>query len=150
MATATLKFTTGAQYVQEANFIWDNSVPDSMIDTSGNVTQFNATTGVFDAIPLPYGSEVVGGMVETQVVSNDAGTATVSVGDSALTTRYITTTDVKTALASAALVPTGRSSLGEPIRITVANNTGGATTGKIKVRVLYVVTNRVSENLKTK
>ena len=150
MATATLKFSTGAQYVQSAEFTWDNSVPDSMVDTSGNVTQFNATTGVFDAIPLPYGAEVTGGWVETQVVSNDAGTATVSVGDSALATRYITTTDVKSAVACATLVPTGRVGLGEAIRITVANNTGGATTGKIKVKVFFTVNGRQTENLKTK
>ena len=56
---ATLKAATGAQYVQEAEFEFDNSVPDSLVDTTGAVTLFNkvGAAGPFDVIPLPYGAE---------------------------------------------------------------------------------------------
>lgn len=146
---ATLKKTPNAQTVLSAEFNYNIATGDAMLDTSGVLTEFKATAGVFDVIPLPINSRVVGGDVSASVLVNDTGTATVSVGDSGNATRYVTTASVKTAIRTA-LVPTSFvNTTGLPIRITIANNTGDATTGKVKITVLYVVEDRATENLKT-
>ena len=153
---ATLTPTTAAQYVQNATFRWTSA--DAMVDTSDALTNFKATTGVFDVIPLPYGAQVIGGLFTVLVVSNDSGTATVKLGDSANDDRYSknTTIDLKTLGATAlpadvgtVLSYVGYESLGEYLRLTIANNTGDATTGEFLLQVSYVVDGREPENLRT-
>lgn len=147
---STLKKTPNAQTVLCAEFTFDIASGDAMLNTGGVLTEFKATAGVFDVVPLPIGARVVGGDVAGIVASNDSGTATVSVGDSANATRYVTTASFKTAIRTA-LVPTSHVySNGGDIRITVANGTGDATQGKCRITLLYVVENRASENLKTR
>lgn len=153
---ATLKAATSAQNVQNATFRWTSA--DAMLNTSGALTNFKAATGLFDVIPLPYGAQVIGGLFTVLVVSNDTGTATVKIGDSANDARYSknTTIDLKTLGATALpadvgtiLGYVGYESLGEPVRLTIANNTGNATTGEFLLQVSYVVNGRQTENLKT-
>jgi len=151
---STLKAATGAQYVQEAHF--DFTMADAMVDTSKNLTNFKATSGVFDVIPLPYGAQVVGGSFTVYTVSNDSGTAIIDIGDSVVDDRYVNTSiDLKT-LGSTNLdwvgtVRTyqGYKGLGEAIRVTIANNTGDATTGSFRLSVQFIIDGRQTENLKT-
>jgi hypothetical protein len=129
-----------------------------MVDTSDALTNFKATAGVFDVIPLPYGAQVIGGLFTVLVVSNDSGAATVKLGDSANDDRYSknTTIDLKTLGATAlpadvgtVLSYVGYESLGEYLRLTISNNTGDATTGEFLLQVSYVVDGRETENLRT-
>lgn len=136
---ATKKATRQGQEVVSA--VFDFSITDDMLNTSGVSTAFSATSGVFDVINLPPNAEVVGGDVVVRTVSNDTGTATIAVGDSGSASRYLAATTIKTA-ARTALVPTGYRGTGEQIRITLANASGNATTGEVSVRVEYVIKDR--------
>lgn len=142
---ATLNATRGAQYVLEAEVVFDMSAADTMVNTSGVATAFSAAAGtVFDAMKMPPNATVVGGEVVVETVSNDTGTATIAVGDSGSATRYLAATNIKAA-ARTALTLTGYRGQGEDIRLTLANANGNATTGKVTVRVLYVMANRLNE-----
>ncbi len=140
---ALLKKNRGAQWPLYQDFTF--TVADTMVDTAG-ATNSMAVVGskTYDVCGLPVGAVVIGGELVVNTVSNDATTATVSVGDSVSATRYLGATTYKTA-ARTALVPTGYNGLGEDLRITVANGTGGATTGSVTVRVGYVVGGRTNE-----
>lgn len=140
---AVLKATRGAQYPLTARFKFN--IADSMVNTSAVSAVFGASTGtVYDVINLPNNAIVTGGSLHVTTVSNDASTATLAIGDSASATRYLAATNLK-AIARTALVPTGYLGLGENIRITIANATGGATTGDFEVEVSFVIDGRVNE-----
>lgn len=142
---ATLISNRGLQYPLVATFEYDIASGDVMVNASGVSQTFKATTGAFDVISLPVNSQVIGGDLTVEVVSNDTGTATVSVGDSGSLTRYLGNTSIKS-LARTALVPTGfMNSSGLNIRVNILNNTGDATTGKVRLVVMYVVKNRQNE-----
>ena len=142
---ATLIKNRGLQYPLEALFEFDIASGDVMVATNGVSQTFKATAGIFDVVALPVNSQVTGGDLTVDVVSNDTGTATLSVGDSGSATRYLGATSIKSA-ARTALVPTGfMNSSGLDVRITLANGTGDATTGKVRLRVSYIVKNRQNE-----
>lgn len=143
---AALKETRSAQFVMNAAFTYDISTADTLANTAGVVTAIGFVVGAqaFDVIKLPLGARVIGGSLIVTTVSNDAGTTTLSVGDSGSATRYLGATTVKSA-ARTALVPTGYLGTGEDIRITLANGSGGATTGKITVEVNFVIDGRANE-----
>lgn len=140
---ALLRKNRSAQYLLVQEFTW--TFGDTLANTAGVASALNAVgSQTFEPIGLPPAAVVVGGELVVNVVSNDATTATVSVGDSASATRYLAATSVK-ALGRTALVPTGYNGLGEDLRITVANGTGGATTGSYTVRLQYVIAGRSNE-----
>lgn len=137
---AALKATRSSQMVVNASFTYDISTADTAYNTAGASVAIGFVVGaqVFDVIKMPNGARVVGGALVVETVSNDAGTTTLAVGDSSSTSRYLSATSVKSA-ALTALVPTGYVSTGQDIRITLANGSGAATTGKITVYVSYVI-----------
>lgn len=141
---AKLRKNRTLQYPLVAEFTFN--VTDSLVATDGVERVFNAAGAaqIFDVIGLPPLATVIGGDVVVETASNDAGTATVKVGDSANDARYLSATSIKTA-GRTALVPTGFRGNGEDIRITLANATGGATAGTVTVRVLYTIQNRSNE-----
>lgn len=140
---ALLKANRAVQYPLWAEFKF--TVADTMVNSAGATTAFSLVgSTAYDVANLPAGAVVVGGELVVEVVSNDATTATVAVGDSASAVRYLAATNIK-ALGRTALVPTGFRGAGENLRITVANGTGGATTGTVTVRVMYVIPGRAHE-----
>ncbi len=141
---AKLRKNRTLQYPLVAEFTFN--VTDSLVATDGVERVFNAAGAaqIFDVIGLPPLATVISGDVIVETASNDAGTATVAVGDSVNATRYLSATSIKTA-GRTALVPTGFRGNGEDIRITLANATGGATAGTVTVRVLYTIQNRSNE-----
>ena len=142
---ATLIKNRCLQYPLVAVFEFDIASGDVMVNTSGVSQTFKATTGTFDVIALPVNSQVIGGDLVVETASNDSSTATLSVGDSGSATRYLGATSIKSA-ARTALVPTGfMNSSGLDIRITLANASGDATAGKVRLHVTYVVKNRQNE-----
>lgn len=142
---ATLIKNRALQYPLVAVFEFDIASGDVMVNTSGTSQTFKAAAGVFDVIALPVNSQVIGGDLVVETASDDTGTATISVGDSSSATRYLGATSIKSA-ARTALVPTGfMNSSGLDIRITLANQNGNATVGKVRLHVTYVVKNRQNE-----
>lgn len=140
---AKLKASRNVQFPLHQEFTFN--IADTMKDSTGVEFAFSVVgSKAYDVINLPSGAVVTGGELVVETVSNDATTATVSVGDSASAARYLGATNIKAA-ARTALVPTGYRGLGENLRITVANGTGGATTGKVTVRVQYVIPGRAHE-----
>jgi len=100
---------------------------------------------VFDALHLPQNSVVVGGEVIVDVVSDDGGTATVTIGDATTANRYGNTIDLKAAARTALTLTGFLNDIGRDIRLTIANNTGDATTGKFRLNVMYIIKDRVNE-----
>lgn len=141
---AKLRKNRTLQYPLVAEFTF--KVTDTMVATDGVERVINAAGAaqIFDVVGLPPLATVIGGEVVVETASDDATTATVAVGDSAVATRYLAATSIKTA-ARTPLVPTGYRGNGEDIRITLANGTGGATAGTVTVRVLYTIQNRSNE-----
>lgn len=140
---ALLRKNRTAQYPLYADFTF--TVADTLANTAGVVTALNvAGAQTYEPLALPPGAVIVGGELVVNTASNDAGAATLSVGDSANATRYLGATTIKTA-GRTALTLTGYNSLGEDIRLTISNATGGATTGSFTVRIAYVVAGRSNE-----
>lgn len=140
---ALLKASRTAQWPLVAEFTFN--FDDTMVNTSGATVDFgktNTAATVVEAIPLPPGAVVVGGSVDT-LTAFDAATFNVSIGDSGSATRYLGATDRKSA-GTSALVPTGYRGTGENIRISFTA-ADACTTGKMTVRVMYVVDGRSNE-----
>lgn len=140
---AKLRATRGSQYPLTAEFTFNFN--DTMDDIAG-VTKDFKTVGstVVDVINLPPGAVVIDGDVVTETAVTGATAYNVSVGDSGSTTRYLGATN-KLSAGRTALVPTGYVGVGEQIRITVNPTVADATLGKVTVRVVYVVRNRMNE-----
>jgi hypothetical protein len=128
--------TRGAEYILSASF--EFTITDTMVNTATVEQAFAAAAGVFEAVFLPPSSQIVGGDITVIAVSNDTGTATISVGDATSATRYASAVNLKAA-ARTALTLTGYQNLaGENLRVTLANANGNATAGKVKVTVEYI------------
>lgn len=140
---ALQKATRTAQWPLVAFFDIDIA-NDSFVDIAGVTKNFKDAAPVFEPINLPTGAIVVGGQISVITVSNDSSTATIAVGDSVTANRYLTATSMKS-LGSTALTVTGYEPAGLNIRVTLANASGDATTGKVRVTVFFILKNRANE-----
>lgn len=146
---ATLKKTPNAQTVLAAEFTFDNSTSDAMVNTSGASVAFNAAAATtYDVMTLPQSSLVIGGDIEVLTAGVGPATMTISVGDATSATRYANGVDLKTK-ARTALTLTPYKTTTESIRLTIANADATDVVCKAKVSVLFIVDNRATENLKT-
>lgn len=141
---ATLKSTRQAQFSQIASFTF--TMADAMLDVNGALVGFKNAAGVFEPIPLPPNSTIIGGEIVVETASDDTGTSTIAVGDSAVPARYLAATNMKVA-GRTPLVPTGYRGLGENLRITLANANGNAANGTVTIRADYVIHNRMHETV---
>jgi hypothetical protein len=139
---ALLRKTRGAQYPLLAEFKF--TITDTMSMTDGVTKAFSVAAPVADVIPLPPNAVVIGGDMTVEAVSDETGTATIAVGDSASAARYLAATNLKAA-ARTALTLTGFRGAGEDIRITLANQNGNATAGRVSLRVLYIIQDKHNE-----
>lgn len=140
---AILTKTRGSQYPLTA--VFEFTITDEMVGPTGFTKTFNETSAVLDVINLPQGAIIVGGDMTVLTVSNDSGTATISIGDPNIPAKYLAATNIK-ALARTALIITGYEiATGDNVRITMANQNGDATAGKVRITVSYIVKNRVNE-----
>lgn len=139
----TLKKNRTVQYPLVAEFVFN--ITDSMLQTDGVTTkQFNAASVAVGAMGLPQNAVVTEGDVTVETASDETGTATIEVGDSASAARYLAPTSIKAA-GRTPLVPTGYRGNGEDIVLTLANQNGNAANGKVSVRVQYIVSGRAQE-----
>jgi len=124
----------------------------ALADPAGLVSGLTAGTGiVLDAIPMPLGAVIVGGemVVETAFAGIGAG-ATITLGVAGDTTSLLASTDLDVAAAGSRtallltkpLVCNG----GANVRMTTAGLTATATTGKVRIRVMYTIDGRANEN----
>lgn len=135
-----------AQYPLVAEFTF-NAV-DTIANTSGVETSFNATTLVADVVPLPVGATVIGGEVVVETIYSTTGTATLKVGDSVDDDEYTASAiDLKTA-GRTALTLTGATYTGsDNLRLTLAlADEAVGNVGQATVRLMYVLDGRASEN----
>lgn len=149
MATLIATRTAQRPLVAEFTFNFD----DLMVPISGGTAiagssavdfgKTNIASTVFEVINLPRDSIVLGGEVVTETAF-DTAAYNVSVGDSGTADRYLAATDKK-GTGRTALVPTGyRNASGLNLRVTIAN-TDVCTTGKMVVRVQYMIDGRAEE-----
>lgn len=137
--------TRGAQYPLVAEFTFN--FDDTMVNTAGNSVNFGASNlggaaGSFDIINLPPNAVVIGGDISTDIAFDTAG-FDVIVGDSVDTDRYHATADLK-GLGRVPLLVTGYLGVGNKIRLNFTSD-DVCTTGRMTVRVEYLVRGRVQE-----
>lgn len=143
-----LKASRSAQFplVHEFTFNFD----DTIVDVNGVTRDFGSLAGgssaatVYTAViaNLPNNATVIGGEVIIETAFDTAG-YDVTIGDTAVTNRYLASTDLK-ATGRTALVPTGYRGAGENIVITFSTD-DACTTGKATVRVEFVIKERLNE-----
>lgn len=164
---AKLNAARTAQYILSAEFVfnYNDYVIDSvdlvkktfgsstaLADPAGLVSGLTAPTGlVFDCINIPQGATIVGGevIVETALAGAGAG-ATLSLGIAGSTTALVNAMDLDAATAGSRTALTLTAPLvanaGTNLRLTTAGLTaGGATAGKVRVRVEYTIDGRSME-----
>lgn len=126
----------------------------ALADPAGAVAGLTAPTGlVFDCVNIPYGATIIGGevIVETAYAGIGAG-ATLSLGIAGSTTALVNAMDLDAATSGSRTALTLTTPLlanaGTNLRLTIAGMTaGGATAGRVRVRVLYTIDNRAMETL---
>jgi len=124
----------------------------ALADPAGVVAGLTAPAGlVADLINMPPGAVIVGGevIVETAFAGIGAG-ATLSVGIAGNTTALVNAMDLDAALAGSrtafALTAPMLANAGQNLRVTTAGLTaGGATAGRVRIRVQYTIDNRAEE-----
>lgn len=137
-----------SQNLQEAEFTFN--FDDTITDINGVTKTFGSVytdAPVATVINLPEGAVVVGGeaVVETQGVGPTA--YTISLGDSASATRYLSAFDLKGAVgARTALTLTGFRTT-ENLRLTMNSTVANATAGKATIRVLFVLAGKANETI---
>lgn len=139
-----LKASRGAQNVlcHEFTFNYD----DTMVDVNGVTKDFKTFGGnpVVEVMNLPINAVIVGGDVVVETAYAGTTVATVSVGDSGSATRYGSAINMMSA-ARTALTLTGFRGAGENVRLTFNLTVANATAGKVTVRILFTIQDRVSE-----
>lgn len=149
MATLIATRTAQRPLIAEFTFNFD----DRMVPISGGTAiagttevdfgKTNIAATVFEVINLPRDSVVIGGEVVTETAF-DTASYSVTVGDSGTADRYLAATDKK-GTGRTALVPTGyRNASGLNLRVGVTN-ADVCTTGKMVVRVQYMIDGRADE-----
>lgn len=138
--------TRGSQNVQSAQFTVNFN--DTMLDVNGVSKTFGSVfgdAGTFEVFKMPLGSVIVGGELIVETAGVGPTVYTMSVGTSASATNI---------LAATSLLATGRTALtglgllsndGSNVRVTIASTVANATAGKFRVRIEYVIDDKVDQ-----
>lgn len=133
----------GGQYPIVAEFTV-NVATDTMKNVDGVDDNFGkAGEHVFDAVLLPADATIIGGDVTTDIAVT-GGAYEVKVGDVDEPERYLAGTDCAN-VGTKPLTITGHTLTGVPLRVTV-KPAADVTAGRITVRVMYVIRNRMNES----
>ena len=146
MALLTKARTAQTVLCQEFYFNFN----DTIVDINGVTRDFGslaagssaATVYTVQIGNLPVDAIVLSGSVVRTTAFDTAG-FDVTIGDTAVTDRYLASTDVK-GTGITALVPTGFRGAGENLVMTFSTD-DACTTGAAVVRVQYILKDRVSE-----
>ena len=142
---ALIKSTRTAQYVLEAEFVFNFN--DSMVDINGVTHNFSdiQTASLFDVIPLPPNATVIGGELSVDVAFVGPTAATLSVGDVNSATRYASAVNLLAAARTALTLTSYIDSNGDNVRLSLTETVAVATAGKVTLRVLYIILGRAQE-----
>ncbi|WP_027730561.1 hypothetical protein ABL850_15585 [Variovorax paradoxus] len=99
-----------------------------------------------NAVSLPGNAIVVGGALTVLTPWNSATTATLSLGDAAVATRYANAVDLKTAARTALTLTGYKHTVGEWLKALIAQTGAAATAGAARLEVEYVVSGRGLSN----
>lgn len=99
-----------------------------------------------NAVNLPGNAIVVGGALTVLTAWNSATTATLSLGDAGVATRYANAVDLKTAARTALTVTGYKHTVSEWLKALIAQTGAAATAGAARLEVEYVVQGRGLSN----
>lgn len=130
--------------------------PDGIMSGVTYVTGGGGKTTYFEVVGLPIKAQVIGGDIHVETAYVGPATATLSLGTSAAGTLFAATVDLKTAARTALTVPLGDTDLtptgaaaGLDMRATLVLGAGNATAGRVRVRVMYTLDDRINEIITT-
>jgi len=105
-----------------------------------------AAAAAINVAALPQGATITHAWIDVKVAFNSVTTATLSVGDAALATRYGTTIDLKTTGRKALANATGfTTSAASQLLATFAQTGTAATAGQARLYYQYVVERKADE-----
>lgn len=154
----------GVQPVLEAafDFSFNNWVVDSVdgtkktlgstvaLSTDPTETALNgpvANTITFDCIPMPFGAVIEGGDVIVETAGVGPTAYTLSLGIAGSLTSLASAVDLKTAARTAISQASPLlSNSGQNLRATITYTVANATAGKFRLRLMYTIDGRITEN----
>ena len=164
LATRTVQFPLLAECVL-SNTDWvSDSVTLQKVTLGGTVALAEPTTVAglisgknttitFDVVPLPPGAVLISGevLVETPFVGS---TATLSLGIAGALTAFVSAADITTTARVAFTVTTNveltsNIVVANNVRATIALGNADFTAGKVRVRVMYTIDNKMHETVIT-
>lgn len=127
--------------------------PDGMLSGVTYVTGGGGKTSYFEVLALPVGAQVIGGDIHVENAYVGPATATVQIGDAVTGALYSGAVDIKTAARTALTLPLentdatpGGAFTGLDMRMALVLGAGNATSGRVRVRVMYTIDGRINEN----
>jgi hypothetical protein len=132
--------------------------PTGLMSGISYVANTGGQTYYFEVVTLPINSQIIGGDVQVEVAYAGPATATLSLGDSSNGTLYASAVNIKTVGRTALTIPAELTSYaansnvgadaaaGLDVRATLALGAGAATTGRVRVRLLYTIDGRMNES----
>lgn len=150
---------------QEFTFEWNDWVIDSADGTKktlgstvalskdpneSGLTGPVANTITFDCLPMPVGAVLAGGELIIETAYTGSTAATITLGIAGTLTNILGSTSIMAAANTrTALLLTSALTCnsGQNVRATIAYTVANATAGKVRVRLLYTIDGRSTENV---
>jgi len=115
---------------------------------SVNINLADVVTNVaLEVMDMPPNSVILSGQLITTEAWNSTTSDVLDVGDATTATRYLTDGNIRALGARVALVPTGFTGTGEPLKVVWTSGGGTPTTGKVRLEVQYYVIGRAETTI---
>lgn len=128
-----------------------STVANSVDPNESGLTGPVANTVTFDCIPLPPGAVLCGGEVINEAAYVGPTAATLTLGIAGALTTVLGSTDLKAAANTrTALLLTSalqHNAAGANLRATFAYTVANATAGKVRIRLMYTIDGKATENV---
>jgi hypothetical protein len=122
--------------------ITKNSNGQTLIVRHVDINFSNVASGVAaEAIDIPANAVIVSGELYTTTAWNSATSDVLDVGDATMANRYLNDGNIH-AIARVALVPTGYTTNGDPLKVTWVGVGAAPTAGVVRLMVAYYVIGR--------
>jgi len=100
-----------------------------------------------EVMDMPPNSVILSGQLITTEAWNSTTSDVLDVGDATTATRYLTDGNIRALGARVALVPTGFTGTGEPLKVVWTSGGGTPTTGKVRLEVQYYIIGRAETTI---
>jgi len=115
---------------------------------SVNINLADVVTNVaLEVMDMPPNSVILSGQLITTEAWNSTTSDVLDVGDATTATRYLTDGNIRALGARVALVPTGFTGTGEPLKVVWTSGGGTPTTGKVRLEVQYYIIGRAETTI---